>query len=207
MLTRVHRGGLAALMVVVLATFGLVMAPTANAADTIVPVNFTVNASTHLKSLNLDVTVPPGSFTGQVDLTTGALTGTLKLPPATQSISILGIPLASATFSLGSSSPVTGTLNLAAGTVSVTASFSFNIASASASILPKLNLVGNNCHGSKAITQTLSGPFSLTGANTFSSMFTIPKLADCGPLTPILNLIIPSSGNTFTVSFSPATTS
>ena len=40
MLTRVHRGGLAALMVIMLATFGLVSAPAATAADTIVPVNF-----------------------------------------------------------------------------------------------------------------------------------------------------------------------
>jgi hypothetical protein len=205
MFTRAHRAGLAALMVVALTTFGLISAPAATAADTIVPVHFAVTASTHLKNLNLDVTVPPGTFDGQVDLTTGSLTGTLSLPPATQKISILGIPLASVTFSLGSSSPVTGTLNLAAGTVSVTASFSFNITSASAAILPKINLVGNNCHGSQPITQTLSGPFSLTGTNTFSSSFTIPKFAGCGLLTPILNLIVPGSGNTFTVSFAPAT--
>ncbi len=206
MLTRVHRGGLAALMVFMLATFGLVSAPAATAADTIVPVNFVVNASTHLKSLNMDVTVPPGTFVGQVDLTTGALTGNLTLPPAKQSISLLGIPLATATFALGSNGPVHGTVDLAHGTASITASFTFNITSITASILPRLNLVGNNCHGSQPITQTLSGPINLTGSNTFSSDFTIPKFAGCGLITPVLNLIIPGSGNTFTVSLAAPTT-
>ena len=44
---------------------------------------------------------------------------------------------------------------------------------------------------------------NLTGASTFSSSYTIPKFADCGLVTPILNLIIPGSGNTFTVTFAP----
>ena len=121
--------------------------------------------------------VPPGTFVGQLDLTTGALTGNLTLPPAKQSISILGIPLATATFALSSNGPVQGTVNLAAGTVSMTASFTFNITSVSATILPRLNLVGNNCHGSQPITQTLSGPFSLTRSQHLLVDLHIPKFA------------------------------
>ena len=48
---------------------------------------------------------------------------------------------------------------------------------------------------------------NLTGSSTFSSSFTIPKFADCGLLiTPVLNLIIPGGGNTFTVTFAPPAT-
>ena len=189
-------------MVALLGIVGLAGIPAAS-ADTIIPIHWTVNASTHLKSLNMDVTVPPGTFDGEVNLTTGALTGNLSLPSATQKISILGIPLASATFALKSNGPITGHVDLAAGTVSVAASFTFNITNASAAILPKLNIVGNNCHGSQPITQNLTGPVNLTGASTFSSSFTIPKFAGCGLVTPLLNLIIPGSGNTFTVTFAP----
>ena len=73
-------------MAAIVATIGLASIPGASAADTVIPIHWTVNASTHLKSLNMDVTVPPGTFDGQVDLTTGALTGNLTLPPATQNI-------------------------------------------------------------------------------------------------------------------------
>jgi hypothetical protein len=193
----------AALVLAVLASVGLVTAPAASAADVIIPIEWNIDASTHIKSLNMDVTVPTGTFVGQVNLTTGQLTGNLTLPPATQNISILGIPLASATFAMTSNGPITGTVDLLAGTVTVNASFSFNITRASASIFPWLNLVGNRCRGSQPITQTLSGPINLAGASTFSSTYTIPKFKDCGLLTPILNLIIPGSGNTFTATFAP----
>ncbi len=205
MLTRISRGGLALLMVLVMAGVGLAStAPTAS-ADTIVPINWTVSASTTLKSLNLSVTVPPGTFVGQVDLTTGALTGNLDLPSASKTISLAGIPLATATFAMSEAGPITGSVNLATGTVNVNTSFNFSIKSATLSLLPGLNLVGNTCRGSSPISVDFSGPISLTGGSqTFTSTYTIPKLTGCGLLTPILNLVIPGSGNTFTATFAPA---
>jgi hypothetical protein len=197
---------IAALLIAFVATAGLASAPSALAADTVIPIHWSVNASAHIKSLNMDITVPPGTFDGSVNLTTGALSGNLTLPSATQNISLLGIPLASATFAMAPNGPISGHLDLATMTVSVTASFNFNITNVHASILPRLNLVGNNCHGSKPITQTLTGPVNLAGSQTFSSTFAIPKFADCGLTTPLLNLIIPGGGNTFTATFAPATT-
>jgi len=205
MLTLTRRGGLAALMVLVLATFGLATAPSAGAADVIIPITWNINASTHLKNLNLDVTVPTGTFTGTVDLTTGAIQGNLSLPPASKTISFIGIPLATATFAMSAAGPISGHVDLVNGTATVNSSFNFAISSATLSIAPWLNLVGNNCHGVTPITVNMSGPISLTGASTFSSTYTIPKLTGCGLVTPILNLVVPSSGNTFTASFSPAT--
>lgn len=197
-----HRRRLALLAFAMLSGIGVATASPAS-ADTIIPITWKVDATTTLKSLNMTVAVPTGLFVGTVNLTTGDLTGNLTLPPATQKISILGIPLASATFAMSSAAPLTGKVDLATMTVTVNASFNFSIQKASASLLPRLNLVGNKCRGSKPITQSLSGPVSLTEATSFTATYTIPKLVDCGPLTPILNLVIPGGGNTFTATFAP----
>ena len=94
--------------------------------------------------------------------------------------------------------------DLATNTVTVNSSFTFNIDKAALSLLPSLNLVGNNCHGATPISVNMSGPVNLTGSSTFSATYTIPKFAGCGLLvTPILNLIIPGPGNTFTATFAP----
>ena len=176
---------------------------TARAADPTLPISWNVNASTHLKSLNLDVVVPPGTFNGSIDLVTGALTGNLVLPPASKTISLFGLPLASTTFAMSENGPITGHVDLSTFQVTVNASFNFAISSASLSVLPWLNLVGRNCKGTSPIGVTMSGPVSLTGASTFTSTYTLPKLGGCGLLTPILNLIVPGPGNTFTATFAP----
>ena len=105
MQTRNRRGALAVLLVLALSSLGLFGATPAS-ADTIIPIHWNINASTHLKSLNMDVVVPQGTFDGQVNLTTGALTGNLSLPKATQTIKIFGFPIASATFSMNSAGPM-----------------------------------------------------------------------------------------------------
>jgi hypothetical protein len=203
MQTLTRRGGLAALMVFVLATLGLATAPTAGAADLIIPIHWNVNATTHIKSLNLDVTVPTGTFNGTFDVNTGVLTGNVSLPPASKTISIAGIPLATATFAMTPTGPITGHVDLKTLTATVSASFNFSITSATLSILPKLNLVGNTCTGSSPVTVDMSGAVNLSTGSTFSSTYTIPKFKGCGLLTPLLNLIIPGSGNTFTATFAP----
>jgi hypothetical protein len=195
---------LVAFLALVMTSLGLVAAPPASAKDIIIPISWNVNASTHIKSVNLDVTVPQGTFTGTIDLNTGVLNGSLSLPPASKTISLFGLPLATATFAMAPAGPITGTVDFNNNTVSVNASFNFNITSATLSLLPKLNLVGNNCHGSSPVTVDMTGAINLSGPNTFSSTYTIPPFAGCGFLvTPLLNLIIPGPGNTFTASFAP----
>jgi hypothetical protein len=202
MITRMRRGGLAAILVLTLAAVGLGTAPAAS-ADTIIPVSWHVDASTHIKSLNMDVVVPQGTFDGQIDIDTGELTGTLSLPPATSAIKLFGLNLASATFAIQPTGPVTGHVDLATMTVSVHSSFNFLITKAAPSFWPSLNLVGNHCRGSQPVTVDMSGAVNLAGPSTFTSTYTIPKFTDCGLLTPILNLIVPGPGNTFSATFAP----
>jgi hypothetical protein len=178
-------------------------APSSGAAGTVIPVDYTVNASTTLAKLHQTVVVPPGTFIGSIDITTGVLTGNLTLPPASTTVSVAGIGLATATFSLTEAKPVVGTVDIATLTAVTTASFNVMIDSVEPLGLP-INLVGNHCETSTPVSVTFSGPISLSGASTFSGDYTIPPLANCGLLTPALNLVIPGPGNVFTASFSPS---
>ena len=202
MKTRARRGSLAAFLVLMLAAVGLGVAPSAS-ANTVIPVSWKVNATTHLKSLNMDITVPTGTFDGQIDLDTGAITGNLVLPPATSQIKVFGIPLATATFAIQPTGPVTGHVDLSTFQVTVSSSFNFKITKAAPSFAPRLNLVGNSCQGSTPVTVNMTGAVDLANGSTFTSTYTVPKFKSCGLLTPILNLIVPGPGNTFTATFSP----
>lgn len=94
-------------------------------ADPTLAINWTVNASTDLKKLNLDVTVPQRKFVGSIDLVTGGLTGDLTLPPAQTTINVLGLPTVTATFVISEAGPITGHVNF--HTLEVTSTASFNI--------------------------------------------------------------------------------
>lgn len=190
---------------VTLALAAATFAATPSGAATTIPIHWKVNASTHIKSLNMDVQIPEGTFDGQVDLATGALTGNLNLPAASKTIRLFGLPLATVTFAMSQNGPITGHVDLATMTVTVDSSFNFSIPRATASIFPWWNIVGNSCRGTQPIDVSMAGPVNLTGSQTFTADYTLPKLQDCGFSTPLLNLIVPGDGNTFTATFAPAT--
>jgi hypothetical protein len=180
--------------------------PPASATDLVIPVHYTVNASTTLAKLHQTVVVPPGSFVGSIDVTTRVLTGNLTLPPASTTVNIAGIGVAKATFSLSQVKPVIGTVNLSTLTAVATASFNVLVVSVEPLGLP-VNVVGNHCGTATPVTVTFSGPISLKGSSHFSGNYTIPPLSRCGLATPALNLLVPGPGNVFTASFSPAAVS
>jgi len=192
-----------ALLVLPLVVFVLAAQPAA--ADTLFPFSYRVDATTHLKKLNQTVTVPPGAFTGNIDLSQGTLSGTITLPPATIKLQLAGIvPLVTATVKIVGTKPVTGTVSLSTYPFPVvaTATFNIRIVSAYAGIVP-INLVGNSCTTSTPVSVTMKGVASLGSPATFSGIYTIPPLKTCGVLTTALNLVIPGPGNTFTAKANP----
>ena len=173
----------------------------ASASPTL-PVHYTVNASTTLATLHQTVTVPPGSFTGTIDLGNGALRGDLSLPPATTTVGLAGVGLAQATFQLAPTRPVVGTVDFATLAVTATSTFDVLVTSVEPLGLP-INLVGASCGTSSPVSVTFTGTFSLSGPSSFAGQYTIPPLKRCGLLTPALNVVIPGPGNQFTARFSP----
>lgn len=199
---------LAGLALVAGMTLGLPLS-TANAttSPSTLPIDWTVNASTHLAKLNQTVTVPPGTFVGSINLSTGHLEGNLSLPPATTTIRLAGlVPLATATFAITEAAPITGQVNFSTFNVSAVASFNIHVVRATPLGPPlglPVNLVGNECQTSVPVTVKMAGKASLTGPSTFQSTYTIPPLAHCGLATVALNLLVAGGGNTFTATFAP----
>jgi hypothetical protein len=180
----------------------IAMAPSAS-ADPIIPINWTVDADTHLAGLDQDISVTGGSFVGQVDLGTGEFSGDLTLPPATTQVELFGLPLANAAFEVAPTGPATGTVDLATLTAELTASFDLKISYLRPIIFP-INLVGSRCQTSEAITVTMSGQIDLAAGSVISGDFTIPRFESCGLTTLALNLLVPGPGNTFTATATPA---
>lgn len=171
-------------------------------ASNLYPIDYVVKATTTLAKLHQTVTVPPGTFKGSLNFDNFQLKGNLKLPPASTTVSLAGVGLATATFELSATKPVTGKVNLSTLKVTSTASFNVLVTSVKPLGLP-VNLVGNNCGTSKPVSVTFSGKFSFSGTSSFSSDYTIPELQTCGPLTPALNLVIPGPNNVFSAKFAP----
>ena len=191
-------------LLVPMLAFGLTITPAS--ADTLIPFSYRIDATTHLKKLNQTVTVPPGTFTGSIDLNTATLTGTITLPPAKLSLKLAGIvPLVTATVKIVQTKPVTGSVDLSTAPFQVTATSTFNIqiTSAYAGILP-INLVGNSCTTSTPVSVTMTGAAQPGAPASFSGPFTVPPLKSCGLLTPALNLVVPGPGNTFSANATPA---
>jgi hypothetical protein len=194
--------GVAALVATVMPG-GLATAATSKGSSSLYPVDYTVKASTTLAKLNQTVTVPPGSFKGNLNLDTLVLRGQLDLPPAKTTVDVAGVGLADATFQLAETKEVTGKVNLSTLKVTSTASFNVLITSLEPLGLP-INLVGNSCGTATPVSVTFSGKFSFSGTSKFSGDYTIPKLKNCELLTPVLNEVIPGPNNVFNASFAPA---
>jgi hypothetical protein len=173
--------------------------------DPVLLFDYTVNATTHLKTLDQTITVPAGRFTGGIDFATrpAPLAGNITLPPATFTYKAAGIlGLVTATAKISQTQPVTGMLDLDTFVITATATFNIRIVNAHATG-STTNLVGNSCMTATPVSVTMSGPASLFGASTFTGEYTLPKFKTCGLGATALNLVLPGPGNTFTAVATP----
>jgi hypothetical protein len=200
--TKVARA-LAALGLVSAAFGGVVATSSPAGADPILPIDWNVDATTHIASVGIDSTTTGGSFVGEVDLGTGALTGDLSLPPAETSFEVLGLGLADVGFAVEPTAPTTGTVDLSTLTVTMTSTFDIKLTHVSPAGVDLINLVGDHCRTREPITLTATGPVDLVNGSTITGEFSIPRFERCGLLTFGLNLLLPGDGNTFSATASP----
>lgn len=182
-----------------LAVAGVLTSGGAASADTTVTLRYPVTGTTHLATPNADVPLGPGHLTATADLNTDAVTATLGLPEATGSFKELGLVPVSATVKLINRGPTTGTVDPGTGAVTTTSKITMRIVDLKVAgiDLP----VGNACQTSAPVSVTVSSQpgFNILKGGNLAGTYTIPPFANCGLQTPLINLTVPGSGNTITL--------
>ena len=204
-LVRLPGRGMAATAIAgLLALVTVAAIPAAASAATTLTVRYPVNGSTFLKAANATVTLGPGTLRSRVNLSTGNVTASLNLPPATGSFKELGLVPVTATVAFIQNGPTTGKVDLNTGAVTTTSSITLQITSLSVSGLPVP--VGPACESATPASVSLASQpgFSIVNGGTVSGTYTIPPFAHCGLITPVLNLTITGPGNTISLTLGKA---
>jgi hypothetical protein len=204
-LVRLPGRGMAATAIAGLLALATIAAtPAAASAATVLKVRYPVNGSTFLKAANATVPLGPGALRSRVNLTTGTVTASLNLPPATGSFKELGLIPVTATVAFIQNGPTTGTVDLNTGAITTMSSITLQITSLSVAGLPVP--VGPSCESATPASVALASQpgFSIVNGGTVSGTYTVPPFAGCGLITPVLNLTITGPGNTISLTLGKA---
>jgi hypothetical protein len=198
---------LAATVVVAAAGIGLaapaLASPAAPAASTL-SITYPVTGSTFIKSVNSSLALGPGTLAATANLTTGALSAKLSLPPATGSFTELGVVPVTATTRMIQDGTATGKINLSTGAVTTTAKVTVQITSLTVAGLPVL--VGPRCETSPATITVASQPgFNVVNGGTLAGTYTLPLFSHCLLATLVINLTLPGPGNTISLTLGKGT--
>ncbi len=198
------RGMAVAAVAGLLALATIAVTPAAASADTTIKVRYPVNGSTFLKAANATVPLGPGTLRSKVDVNTGAVTASLNLPPATGSFKEFGLIPVTATVAFIQDGPTTGTVNLNTGAVTTMSTITLQVTSLSVGGLPVP--VGPSCESATPASVALASQpgFSIVKGGTVSGTYTVPPFANCGLVTPVLNLTVTGPGNTITLTLGKA---
>jgi hypothetical protein len=173
-------------------------------AVTIVHASYKVNGSTYIKAQNFTMKLGPGTLSSAWNPSTGKLTARLTLPPATGSFKEAGVIPVTATTKFINDGPTRGTLNDNTGAVKTTSKITLRIVSLSAG---GVNVpVGSACQTSAPVVVTVKSQpgFSVLKGGNLAGSYTIPDFSGCGLATTLINLTIPGSGNTITLTLGKA---
>src|SRR5215469_10058376 len=167
-------------------TVAATAAPASATASTI-HAKYKVTGNTFLKAPNATLPLGPGKLAANLDPSTGNLTATLTMPDATLSFKQFGLIPVTATTHFINNGPTTGTLDLNTGAVTTTSNLTFQI--------------GPSCESSTpaAITVTSQPGFNILKGGNLAGTYTIPQFANCGLVTPLINLTLTGPGNTITL--------
>lgn len=164
--------------------------------------NWNLNGTVTVKNLGSTLTLPSGStFTGDTDLTSPRLTGSLNIPSFAAKVNILGLVPATVNLTITPTSPATGTASLDNnGQLHVHGHAYANI---SITGLKALGItIPSGCTTTAPVDFPLDfdGPVSSLGSGNlvFSGTTTFPSLGGCGSNAGLLNAFFAGSGQKFT---------
>jgi hypothetical protein len=181
-----------------------VTAAPASATTATIHAKYKVTGSTFLKAPNATLPLGPGKLAANLNPATGNIKATLTMPDATLSFKEFGLIPVTATTHFINAGPTTGKLNLTTGAVTTTSHLTFQITSLSVAGIPVP--VGPSCESSTpaVIQVTSQAGFSILKGGNLAGTYTVPSFANCGLVTPIINLTLTGPGNTITLTLGKA---
>jgi hypothetical protein len=189
-----------------LATASIVAATAAPASATTSTIHakYKVTGSTFLKAPNATLPLGPGKLAANLNAATGSIKATLTMPDATLTFKEFGLIPVTATTHFINNGPTTGTLDLSTGAVTTTSNLTFQITSLSVAGIPVP--VGPSCESSTpaVIQLTSQAGFNILKGGNLAGTYTVPSFANCGLVTPIINLTLTGPGNTITLTLGKA---
>lgn len=193
------------LFAVTAAACAIGMSATSAVADSTITASYPVNGSTMIAKTNSSMTLGPGTLKAVADLTTGTLSGSITLPPATGSFTELLIVPVTATVQFTEVGKAKGKVDLANDSVTATTKITLRITSLTVAGIPVP--VGPACQTvTPAVIKVSSGTgFTIGGGGPVSGTYTIPQFANCFLETLVINLTIPGPGNTISLTLGKPT--
>jgi hypothetical protein len=193
---------LGAVSVITVAALAATTAP-AWAANSI-KAKYKVTGSTFLAGPGFALALGPGKLSSTVNSKTGKLTATLTLPNASGTFKQAGVIPVTSTTEFVNDGPTTGKLNLNTGSVTTTSSITLRIVSLTVAGIPVP--VGKSCQTKDPVVVTVKSEkgFNVLDGGNQSGTYTIGDFHHCLLATPLINLTIPASGNTITLTLGKA---
>jgi hypothetical protein len=190
-----------------LALFGVIAGarPASASTDTRIKATYPVTGSTFIKAPDFTLSLGPGTLSATVNVITGRLTANLTLPDATGTFKQFGIIPVTATTRFINAAPTTGKVNLTTGAIHSTSQITLQLVDLKVAGIDIP--VGPSCETSTpAVVPVASQPgFSILKGGNLAGSYTIPQFANCGLATVLINLTIPGSGNTLTLTLGKPT--
>lgn len=186
-----------------LAALGVLSTAGTAHADVVLKLNYPLTGTTYIKSTSSSMSLGPGTLATAVD-DTGGLTATVTLPPATGSFKEFGVIPVSVTTEFIEASPTTGTVDINTGAVQTTSHLILRLTDLKVAGIP--TPIGDKCQTETPaeVSVTSDDGFSVITGGNLSGTYTIPNFKNCLLATPLINLVVPGSGNTITLTLGAA---
>lgn len=187
------------------ATGALAMVPIAAQAVTL-NVSYDATGSSHINSTESDLWIKPTTLSIGVESADGNFVGHMPLHEADTKFHVLGLLPIKATVSFEEAAPVTGHLGFDGTAVTVQSQASYYIKLSDVLVAGLPAFAGNYCKTKVPVVIPANTPpgeaFDLTNGGHLVGEYTIGAFENCGLNTPLINLLVPGSGNTVELSVS-----